>query len=184
MLAVPVPPLEPFVRSRTRHHDPEWLSTDPRFGHAHVTALAPFVPEPELDAGVLARVGEIAAATSPFTFVLRRIDTFPNGIIHLVPEPDDPFRALTRALCEAFPAHLPYAGEFGDVRPHVTLDAVAPAQGTTGAAEISEASTRALLGTDVPATCRAERLDLTLWVARGCRVLATWALGGGPPALR
>src|SRR5690349_10535515 len=49
VLQVPVPPLEPFVRKRTAFHDATFLSDDPTFGHAHVTALGPFLDELEED---------------------------------------------------------------------------------------------------------------------------------------
>lgn len=174
MLQVPVPPLEAFVRARTAHHDTAWLSTDPAFGHAHVTALGPFLQPDAIDADALRVVAEIARRTGPFTFTLQAIHTFPNGIIHLLPEPEEPFRALTRALCEAFPSCPPYGGAFPQVRPHLTLDAVS--------ATISESSTVALLEGLLPVVSRAERLDLALWQEHGCRVLASWALGPSPTA--
>ena len=164
-----MPPLEPFVRARTAYYDPAWLSPDAAFGHAHVTALGPFLRPEAIDPGVLGLVAEIARSTEAFTFRLRSIDTFPNGIIHLVPEPDEPFRALTVALCEAFPSCRPYDGAFPDVHPHLTLDA--------RSATVSEASTAALLGAVLPVVGRAERLDLALWQEHGCRVLTSWPLG-------
>lgn len=168
VLQIPVPELEPFVRARAAHYDADYVSPDPAFVHAHVTALGPFLPPGRLDATALAVVAEIARTTAGFTFELARIGTFPNGIIHLLPEPDEPFRRLTARLWEAFPDFPPYAGEFGDVRPHLTLDARSQA--------VSEASTLARLGDLVPATCRAERLDLAWYEAGSCRVLRSWAL--------
>ncbi len=170
VLLVPVPELEPFVRDRTEHYDTDWLSADPGFVHAHVTALGPFLPPARLIPAALDIVGRIASETEPFDFMLEQIDTFPNGIIHLVPEPEDPFAAMTARLWEAFPECPPYAGEFPDVRPHLTLDARSET--------VTEASTRALLGELVPATCRADRLDLAWYEPGNCRVLRSWALGG------
>lgn len=170
VLQVPVPPLEAFVRARTAHYDPAWLSADPTFGHAHVTVLGPFVPPASITASTLSVISEIACGTAPFTFVLRRVDTFPNGIIHLLPEPEEPFRDLTRRVCAAFPAYPPYAGEFPSPRPHLTLDARSET--------VSAQTTAASLGGQVPAACRADRLDLALWQQNGCRVLASWAFSG------
>ena len=68
VLQVPVPPLEAFVLARTRHYDTDYVSADPAFVHAHVTALAPFLHGDDLTTGVLDAVGEIAAATPPFDF--------------------------------------------------------------------------------------------------------------------
>ena len=46
VLQLPVPALEAWVRARTAHYDEGFVSTDPRFGHAHITALGPFEPDP------------------------------------------------------------------------------------------------------------------------------------------
>lgn len=174
VLLVPVPLLEPFVRARTAHYDLDYVSADPAFVHAHVTALGPFLPPPDLDALDVDVITEICRSTAPFTFELSRIETFPNGIIHLVPEPEDRFRDLTARLWQAFPDCPPYAGEFPDVRPHLTLDACSEA--------VSEESTRRLLADVLPATCRAEQLDLA-WYERGaCHVARTWTLGEPPGA--
>jgi 2'-5' RNA ligase len=166
VLQVPVPELEPFVRARTEHYDTAYLADDPAFTHAHVTALGPFLPE--VDDETVAAVAAIIADTSSFEFTLERIATFPNGIIHLVPEPDDAFRTLTARLSAAFPQCPPYAGQFADVRPHLTLDASGPM--------VTEQSTRALLGDLLPARCRAERLDLAWYQPGACRVLRSWRL--------
>ncbi|MDC5696596.1 2'-5' RNA ligase family protein [Intrasporangium calvum] len=169
VLQVPVPALEPFVVERHRHYDLDFVSSDPRFVHAHITALGPFLPPELLDASALRQISDIASAAGPFTFRLAELDTFPNGIIHLVPEPADPFRALTAALVAAFPQTPPYAAEFPSVAPHLTLDAVSDV--------VSVESTRELLGDIVPVTCRAERLDLAWWGNSTCRVLDSWPLG-------
>ena len=164
-----MPSLERFVRDRHRHYDPAYVSDDPAFVHAHVTALAPFLAGPSLTAEVLASVGEIASSTASFGFTLEHIDTFPNGIIHLLPAPAAPFATLTRRLWEAFPQCPPYAGAFPDVVPHLTLDALS--------ADVSEASTRRAVAPDLPAHCRAERLDLAWWEPGRCRVMHSWRFG-------
>jgi 2'-5' RNA ligase len=169
VLQVPVPQLEPFVLSRTRHYDTDYVSADPRFVHAHVTALGPFLDGAALTDEALDLVGEIVSATEPFEFTLETVGTFPNGIVHLLPEPAQPFTALTAALWGAFPQCPPYAGAFADVVPHLTLDALSD--------EVTEESTRALASGHVPARCRAERLDLAWYEPGGCRVLRSWRLG-------
>jgi 2'-5' RNA ligase len=167
VLLVPVPELEEFVRARTVHYDADYLSADPAFTHAHVTVLGPFVPR--LDDTVAERIGRIAAQTPAFDFVLDRTGTFPNGIIHLRPEPDGPFRSLTERFVAEFPGFAPYGGAFPDVVPHLTLDAVSDTVG--------EASTRAMLGSALPTRCRAERLDLAWYDAGNCHVVRSWRLG-------
>lgn len=169
VLQVPVPQLEPFVLSRTRHYDTDYVSADPRFVHAHVTALGPFLDGVALTDEALDLVGGIASATGPFEFTLESVETFPNGIIHLLPEPAHPFARLTAALWDAFPQCPPYAGAFADVVPHLTLDALSD--------DVTEESTRALVSGHVPARCRADRLDLAWYEPGGCRVLRSWPLG-------
>jgi 2'-5' RNA ligase len=169
VLLVPVPPLEPLVRARTEHYDRDYVSADPRFVHAHVTALAPFLPPAELDAATLACLAQIASATATFSFTLEDVDVFPNGVVHLLPEPSGPFAALTERLWRAFPQCPPYAGEFRSVVPHLTLDAVSDS--------VTQESTRALVSGHVPARCRAERLDLVWYAPGDCRVLHSWPLG-------
>ncbi|MFM6852322.1 MAG: 2'-5' RNA ligase family protein [Terrabacter sp.] len=168
MLQVPVPRLEPFVRARHAHYDPAYVSNDPAFAHAHVTALGPFLPAGSLTTTALAMVAEIVSSTAPFDFTLERIDTFPNGIVHLLPEPAEPFAELTRRLWSAFPQCPPYAGAFADVVPHLTLDALST--------EVTEASTAVAVGPWLPALCRAEQLQLAWYEPGGCRVLHAWPI--------
>lgn len=170
MLQLPVPALEDWVVARTRHYDPSFVSADERFGHAHITALGPFDPRPGRE--VLATVASIAAQTAPIDVRLERLGQFPNGIIHLVPEPEEPFTRLTARLVEAFPQFPPYAGEFGPaVAPHLTLDAASQ--------DVSIDSTRRALAGAVPVSTRLDTLQLAWWEAGGCRVLEQWALGTG-----
>lgn len=168
VLVVPVPELEPFARGRWVHYLPSWVSRDPVFTHAHITALSPYLPTPTAADG--ARVAAIAQATAPFDYVLREVQELPDGFIQAAPEPAAPFADLTQALWEAFPQCPPYAGEY-DVAPHVTLDQRSDT--------VTVASTRALLGDLLPARCRADRLELHWYEEGNCHVLADWKLTGG-----
>lgn len=167
VLAVPVPELDAFVRERTAHYDADYLADDPAFGQAHVTVLGPWVRSPTR--ADLAAVGHIASTVTPFTYRLARLGTFPNGIIHLLPEPDDTFRELTRAVWERFPSHPPYAGQFPNPAPHLTLDAVGPG--------LDALVVQGMLGARVPVSCRAEVLQLQWWQAGHCHVHQSWRLG-------
>lgn len=169
VLVVPVPELEPFVRGRWEHYEPAMVSTDPAFTHAHVTALAPYLPEPT--PADLALLAEIAAGTEPFDYLLDDVAAFPNGIVHLRPEPAAPFAALTARLWEAFPQCPPYAGRFPHSVPHLTLDLLSE--------RVTLASTRDLLGDAVPVRCRADRLELHWYETGDCHVRHAWPLGGG-----
>lgn len=160
--------MEEWVRTRTAHYDGGFVSDDRRFGHAHITALGPFDPAPSPE--VLDVVGAIAASTAPVAVRLERLARFPNGIIHLVPDPDDALRALTARLVAAFPDWPPYGGEFGeDVRPHLTVDAASDA--------VDLASTALLLADVVPVDVVLDRLQLAWWESGSCHVKAEWVLG-------
>lgn len=170
VLAVPVPELNDFVRARTAHYDRDYVAEDPRFGQAHITILAPWVRRPT--AADLAAVAQVAAQTPTFEYRLSELGTFPNGIIHLVPQPMDAFAALTAAVVELFPDYPPYAGQFPRVTPHVTLDAVSP--------DITQAEVRVMLGDLVPLTAQADCVQVQWWQAGHCHVQHTWQLGHSP----
>ncbi|MGN7248856.1 2'-5' RNA ligase family protein [Janibacter anophelis] len=168
VLQLPVPPLEDWVRERTRHHDAGFVSADPRFGHAHVTALAPFVRGPST--ADLAAIADIVDATAPIPVRLAELGQFPDGIIHLRLEPDEPLRALTARLVATFPRFEPYEGAFGPHPvPHVTLDAATPT--------VTIESTRRWLGDAVPCACTLTRLQLAWWESGRCHVMHEWTLG-------
>ena len=167
VLQLPVAPLEAWVRARTAHYDTGFVSTDPRFGHAHITALGPFDPSPS--AAALTTIAELAAATAPVPVRLEGLAQFPNGIIHLVPDPADSLRDLTARLVAAFPDWPPYGGEFDDVQPHLTVDAASD--------DVDLASTAALLADVVPVACVLDRLQLAWWESGTCHVMHEWRLG-------
>lgn len=168
VLQLPVPALEAWVRVRTAHYDQGFVSADPRFGHAHITALGPFEPDPSPD--TLDVIAGLAAATPPIPVRLADLAQFPNGIIHLVPSPVEQLRDLTARLVDAFPRWPPYGGEFGsDVEPHLTVDAAGE--------RVSLDSTRALLAEVVPVTCVLDRLQLAWWESGSCQVMHEWPLG-------
>ena len=173
VLLVPVPALEPFVRARWEHYDPAWVSDDPAFAHAHITLLSPFLAGP-LPLDARRALDRLLAGHPAFDFDLRRVATFPNGIVHLLPDPDAGFRRLTADLVAAFPQCPPYAGEFPHPVPHLTLDL---ARG-----EVTEASvTRAVAGVVPAVGCRAGRVQLAWYAAGACRVLDEWPLPDPPP---
>ncbi|WP_374455477.1 2'-5' RNA ligase family protein [Nocardioides sp.] len=168
VLQLPVPALEEWVRARTAHYDGGFVSDDARFGHAHITALGPFDPDPSPDA--LTLIGDLAAGTPPVRVRLAELAQFPNGIIHVVPDPDDALRDLTARLVAAFPGWPPYGGEFGaDVQPHLTVDAASD--------DVDLASTAALLRGVLPVDAVLDRLQLAWWETGDCHVKQEWRLG-------
>jgi hypothetical protein len=166
VLVVPVPELEPFARGRWVHYLPTWVSRDPAFTHAHITALSPYLPTPT--APDLARVAAIAQATAPFDYMLRDVQELADGFIQVLPEPAAPFAALTHALWEAFPQCPPYAGRYDDVVPHLTLDRSGP--------EATVATTRAALADVLPVRCAADRIELHWYETGSCHVRRSWSL--------
>ena len=120
---------------------------------------------------MLATVAEVAAATPPIAVRLSALAQFPNGIIHLVPDPDHALRDLTGRLVAAFPGWPPYGGEFGDdVQPHLTVDAAS--------AQVDLASTADLLGDVLPVDVVLDRLQLAWWESGDCHVRQEWRLRG------
>lgn len=168
VLAVAAPPLEDFVLARTRRYDPSFVSNDPRFAHAHITVLAPWIPSPT--AYDLEIITQIAGATAAFDITVAEVGMFANGTIHLAPTPAGPLCALTSAVTTAFPAYVPYAGRYGPATPHLTLD--------RASAEVTIEGVRADVAHLLPATWRVDRLDLQWWANDDCRVVASWPLGG------
>ncbi|WP_435769451.1 2'-5' RNA ligase family protein [Nocardioides sp. SYSU DS0651] len=168
VLVVPVPALEACIRGRWQHYDATWVSSDPAFTHAHVTALAPFLSRPSV--ADLARVAAVAATTPAFGFTLERLGRFADGTLHLLPDPAAPFATLTARLWAEFPACPPYAGEFADVVPHLTVDRVGPG--------VTPESVRRELADLLPLTTRAERLELHWYAAGDCHVMESWPLRG------
>lgn len=169
-LAVPVPVLEEWVAARTAHYDPSFLSRDPHFAQAHLTVLAPWVAEPT--PADLATVREVLAQVPSFEVRLTGVATFPDGLVHAVPEPDHGLRSLTRRLAAAFPDHPPYGGRYdatGGPVPHVTLDRLG--------ADVTEEWVRAEVGHLLPARLVVDRVDLQWWGNHTCRRLHSWRLG-------
>ncbi len=86
----------------------------------HVTALWPFLPVAELDAAAERRLEELLGGAEPFAFALTRVATLADASV-LVPEPAEPFAALTRLLWDEWPECPPFGGAFSDIAPHVVV---------------------------------------------------------------
>lgn len=168
VLAVPVAALDTVIKERTARYDASFVSTDPDFIHAHITVLAPWAAQPTADDFAL--VERVAHAVRPFDIKLSQLSEFPDGIIHLVPEPDLELRELASRLATAFPQFPPYGGRYANVIPHLTLD--------RRSATVTRAIVRASIGHLLPLTVTVDRIDLQWWANHGCRRLHTWQLGG------
>ncbi|MFL6156046.1 MAG: 2'-5' RNA ligase family protein [Marmoricola sp.] len=119
-IVIPVAEADRLVRSRTGSLAPRQLpGTGPV--PAHITLLAPFLPEAAIDDTVLGRLADFFADVTPFDFELTEVCEFPGGITYLAPEPAATFRLLTAELHRMFPEFPPYGGTFDDVVPHLTV---------------------------------------------------------------
>lgn len=116
-LIVPVPEAESVVGAHRRTLDRASAWGIP----AHVTVLYPFVPPADVDDSVIARVAAVASTVEAFDCRFRRTQWFGQDVLWLAPEPADPFRRLTSAVCTAFPQHPPYGGAHDDIVPHLTI---------------------------------------------------------------
>jgi hypothetical protein len=114
ILLIPVPEAEAAVASATgragaQHGLP-----------VHVTVMYPFAPTRAIDANVRASLGDLLRGISGFPFVLSGVGRFP-GVLYLMPEPAEPFVALTKTVEARWPRYQPYGGAFSEVIPHVTV---------------------------------------------------------------
>jgi 2'-5' RNA ligase len=116
-LIVPVPETERLVTAHRRRLDAPVSSTVP----AHVTVLYPFVHPARIGAATLGELAAVLAGVPAFDCAFSQVGWFGDEVVWLAPEPDEHFRALTKAVCERFPAHLPYDGEHPDTVPHLTV---------------------------------------------------------------
>lgn len=131
---------DPAFERLRRGHDPHAAIGVP----AHVTCVVPFVPPRLIDQDVIDALRGIAAGFDAFTVDFRDVGEFP-GVVWLRPYPDEPFRALTRALVAAFPDYPPYEGAFDDPQPHLTVGMdLSPADTATLRARVDDEVTPGL----------------------------------------
>ena len=116
VLVIPVPDAEPLVGAYRQRHDPSGAWGIP----PHVTVLTPFVAPSRIDDAMLAELGALFAEMPSFAFRFEATGRFP-GVLYLVPEPVERFRALTERLEERFPEFPPYGGAHDEIVPHLTV---------------------------------------------------------------
>ena len=154
-----------------------WLRLLPAAGRSlppHVTALWPFLPVDVLDAAVVRRLEELLAGAEPFAFALTRAATLADASV-LVPEPAEPFAALTRLLWDEWPECPPYGGAFDDIAPHVVV-ALDPSAADRTAIEAG-------LAPQLPLAARAAEVLLVEETPSGAlHERRRFALGAGPGA--
>ena len=127
---VPVPEAEGVLGRIRADLDPAAAVGVP----AHVTVIAPFIPTEQIDHAVLGALAAAIASVPAFDVTLADVRWFGDGVLWLAPDPAGPFRALTQALWQRFPACPPYGGAYDDVVPHLTVGLGPPAQPLLAAA--------------------------------------------------
>jgi 2'-5' RNA ligase len=95
---VRVPEAEGHVRELRERFDPSAGLGVP----AHITVLFPFMAAEHLSESILADISRIVANHRSFKFQLRHVGRF-EATAYLVPEPAEPFVALTSSLVREFP---------------------------------------------------------------------------------
>jgi 2'-5' RNA ligase len=114
---VPVSAAEQVVGTHRLRHDRAASWGIP----AHVTVLYPFLPPPQVDQAVIARLERVFSQFVPFDCVFSKCGWFGEDVLWLAPDPSEELLALTAAVCEEFPQCEPYEGEFDEVVPHLTI---------------------------------------------------------------
>lgn len=115
-LVVLAPEAESLAGPCRALHDPSAAWGVP----AHITVLYPFKPPEAVTDDDRAALRRLFAHFPGFAYALTSVQRFPNAV-YLAPEPAAPFRALTEAVALLYPEYPPYAGEFEEVIPHLTL---------------------------------------------------------------
>jgi 2'-5' RNA ligase len=115
-LALLLPDLEPVVDRWRMRYDPAAAQGMP----AHVTVLYPWKPPSLIGPDDLSALAELCRCRSPIDLVFARFRTF-EQTLWLDPQPSAPVLDLIEAVVTRWPDYLPFAGEFDDVVPHLTL---------------------------------------------------------------
>lgn len=116
-LIVEVPEAEPAVAGLRARLD----ASAPLGIRAHFTVLFPFMPPGTIGPAVLTELAHLLGTVSGFRFRLDRTEWFGDEVLWLAPHDPGPFRALTQAVYQAYPAYPPFEGQFSDVVPHLTV---------------------------------------------------------------
>jgi 2'-5' RNA ligase len=116
-LLVPIPRIGPLIDPWRRRHDPVAAEGIP----PHVTVLWPFLEQHQITAEDVETLRQLFEQFEPFDVDLAQVGMFDEDVLHVLPEPDTPFRELTAAVHAVFPQAPPYEGRHPDPTPHVTV---------------------------------------------------------------
>ncbi|MEV8313356.1 2'-5' RNA ligase family protein [Streptomyces sp. NPDC059900] len=149
-IIAPVPAAEALVGDyrRALDHTAAWPVP------AHVTVLYPFVPPEQITQNLLDDVRTSLAPLPAFTCRFSGVAWFGQEVMWLAPEPDAPFRELTRSVWAGFPGCPPYRGAHRDPTPHLTV-------GSTHLADVADLRRAALeLRAKLPVHARIDSVRL------------------------
>jgi hypothetical protein len=83
--------------------------------------LYPFKPPDDVSQAGLEELRRYFQRFASFRFSLASIRRFPDGVLYLAPEPDEPFRELVLAIWGQYPETPPYAGKWPNIVPHLSV---------------------------------------------------------------
>ena len=167
VVQVPVREAETIVRSRALATGSPYQPQDGGV-LAHITVVGPFMPEADIDDGVVAELERYFADVTTFDFTLEGVSEFPGGPAYLVPEPAGVFRRLTLGLHRLFPEFPPYGGVFEEVVPHISVPL---------AADENADSLRLAISHRLPIEARAHAATLVRVAEGDTRTLASFPFG-------
>ena len=122
-LVVLVPEAEFLVAAFRNQYDPSAALGVP----AHVTILYPFKPPQDLTAEVIQSLEELFSGFPKFRTSFAESRRFP-GVLYLAPKPVEIFHRLIGLVTKRFPETPPYAGQFVEVVPHLTVAQVSDSE--------------------------------------------------------
>jgi hypothetical protein len=162
-LIVPVPGVEALVRPyrQALDHTAAWPVP------AHITVLYPFVAPDRITAALLGVVSSCLAAVPAFTCTFSRVAWFRQDVVWLAPDPDAPFRSLTKIVARRFPECPPYRGAYPEPTPHLTV-------GSAHLADLAGLQRAAVeLQPKLPVSARVDRVRLIAG-AEGAQAPGSW----------
>jgi len=149
-LLIPVPEADSVIGRFRYAHDPLAAAGVP----AHITLIVPWVDPTRIDETTLADLDYALVDVEPFEFDLTHVDWFGRRILWAAPEPSQPFVELISRLSQRY-GTPPWAGQFDEVIPHLTIAHAGP-----GGRVVSAAADVAVR---LPLRCRADEV----WVMVG-----------------
>lgn len=115
-----VPEVEPLVGAIRDAHDRVARLGVP----AHITLLYPWCTPP-IDDADLVRLRKAVAGVAAYDLIFRGIGRFERAL-YLRPDDDGQTVNLMTRIAAAFPEHPPYAGQFTNQVPHLTIAEAGP----------------------------------------------------------